>query len=252
MDGLLTSKTTNTTDTDILGNTLKSADTTTYDPALRGIDPNKETVQGQLSGILAKGGDYIEKARADSAGVANSRGLLNSSIAAGAGESAAIGAALPIAQADAGIYGTASRDNQAATNTSLQSNASDLNTTAKFNADELNQIPKATAAGNIQSRLQGEAATQALTSQGMRGDQATALTQIQQQNQQLMTASSEASSLFTNIHNQIASVLADQATSPETKANLVDKFTQQLKTGFALIGGINNVDINGVLDWTPA
>lgn len=62
---------------------------------------SNSTVAGQLNGLIAQNSPYLQAARAGAAKQANSRGLINSSIAAGAGETAAIQAALPIAQQDA-------------------------------------------------------------------------------------------------------------------------------------------------------
>lgn len=74
------------------------------------------TVAGQLQEILDADSPYLKTARARSQRQANSRGLINSSIAAGAGEEAAINAALPIAQQDASTFFTAQRANQDASN----------------------------------------------------------------------------------------------------------------------------------------
>lgn len=71
------------------------------------IDANTETVAGQMDTLLSAGSPYITRARTSAAQYANRRGLLNSSIAAGAGEAAAIDAALPIASQDAATYGRA-------------------------------------------------------------------------------------------------------------------------------------------------
>lgn len=60
-------------------------------------------VSGRLHGLLQSDSPYIDRARTRARQYANRRGLMNSSIAAGAGEAAAIDAALPIAQADANI-----------------------------------------------------------------------------------------------------------------------------------------------------
>ena len=65
------------------------------------------TVEGRLKGLLSTGSPYLDAARARAAGVANSRGLLNSSMAATAGEKAAIESALPIAQQDATTFANA-------------------------------------------------------------------------------------------------------------------------------------------------
>lgn len=60
-------------------------------------------VSGRLNTLLQSDSPYLERARHRGRQVANRRGLLNSSMAAGASEAAAIDAALPIASADADI-----------------------------------------------------------------------------------------------------------------------------------------------------
>lgn len=84
---------------------------TTYEPS------NDSLVSGQLERILSKDSPYLTQARTRATQLANRRGLLNSSIAASAGESAAIEAAMPIATQDATTYGNAQKYNTEATNT---------------------------------------------------------------------------------------------------------------------------------------
>jgi len=90
-----------------------------YDPAKRTVDED-QTVLGRISKTLSTDNPLIQQSRTNAAQAANSRGLLNSSIAVGEGEKAAIGAALPIAQQDAATFGQAASENTAAENTSLQ------------------------------------------------------------------------------------------------------------------------------------
>ena len=86
------------------------------------VDAQTETVAGQMEGLLSEESPYIDRARASSAEAANARGLQNSSIAAGAGEAAAIDAALPIAMQDAATYyQTASREQDFQNDSALQS-----------------------------------------------------------------------------------------------------------------------------------
>ncbi|MET3998821.1 hypothetical protein [Marinobacterium sp. MBR-109] len=68
------------------------------------IDKQTQTVQGQMTGLLSSDNPYIKQAREQGQSYASSRGLLNSSMGAKAAQSAAIEAALPIAQADASTY----------------------------------------------------------------------------------------------------------------------------------------------------
>lgn len=60
-----------------------------------------ETVAGKMEGLLANGSPYVERAKSQATMDSQKRGLLNSSMAATAGEKAAIESALPIAQQDA-------------------------------------------------------------------------------------------------------------------------------------------------------
>lgn len=64
--------------------------------------PDKDaSVRNQITGLLSAGSPLLTQARTGAAQAANARGLLNSSIAAGAGEEAALRVALPIASQDA-------------------------------------------------------------------------------------------------------------------------------------------------------
>ena len=68
------------------------------------IDNATNTVAGQLNTLLKSDSPYIQLAQTKAKEQAAGRGLLNSSMAAGAGQRAAIESALPIAQQDAETY----------------------------------------------------------------------------------------------------------------------------------------------------
>ena len=80
---------------------------------------SNELTSTNLQKLLQSDSPYLQQARDKAMLTANSRGLVNSTLAAGAGESAAIDATLPIATADATTYGTAARDNQGAKTISI-------------------------------------------------------------------------------------------------------------------------------------
>lgn len=69
-----------------------------------------DSVASRLTGLMATDSKYLTQARAAGTRTANRRGLMNSSIAAGSSEAAAIAAAAPIASQDAS---TAAARNQA-------------------------------------------------------------------------------------------------------------------------------------------
>lgn len=107
-----------------------------------------DTAAGQLDSLLADDSTYLQRARAGATQTANSRGLLNSSMAAGAGEAAAIDAALPIAAHDADTFSTTRLTNQAATNTARGFNANATNTAALASADASNALGRIAASGD--------------------------------------------------------------------------------------------------------
>lgn len=72
-------------------------------PAPNLAPEDNRTVEQRLNGLLASDSDYIKMAQAAGTRTAGRRGLVNSSIAAGAAHGAAIERALPIATADAQI-----------------------------------------------------------------------------------------------------------------------------------------------------
>ena len=94
------------------------------------VNPNTDTVQGQMNGILKDTNNpLMVQARTFATQEANRRGLANSSIAATAGEDAMIRQAMPMATQDASTY----------------YNANTSNVTNKLNADMFNS--------DIQSRI---------------------------------------------------------------------------------------------------
>ena len=82
---------------------------------MRQVTPN-ELVSNQINALTSGNSAYMENARRRGAEFANSRGNLNSSIGAGASMRAALEAAMPIAQQDAGTYAAANTQNAGALN----------------------------------------------------------------------------------------------------------------------------------------
>lgn len=121
---------------------------TTLDPSAlthRVINPNTETVRGQLSGLLAEDSKVLQQARADGMRTASERGLTNSAMAASAGEDALIRSAVNIATPDAGYYNKASDYNAALENQAMM-----------YNAEAMNAAATNERGFNYQSLLQGQ------------------------------------------------------------------------------------------------
>ena len=99
----------------------------TYTAQTREVSAPTETVSGQVDSILAKDSPLMQRARTMATQQMNQRGLVNSSMAQGAGVAAMIDRATPIAQQDAQTFSNRSLANMEATNQQNQFNVGQTN-----------------------------------------------------------------------------------------------------------------------------
>jgi hypothetical protein len=129
-----------------------------------------QTTAGQMRELLDRSSPYIQQAEGEAQRFAASRGLQNSSIAAQSGRQAAIAAALPIANADAGVYERRETDRLNVENTlGLAREQGDI--TSRLQGERHGQLlTEIGAQGTVQSRLQSEASVQRLLELARAGD----------------------------------------------------------------------------------
>lgn len=187
-------------------------------PVVRGVT-EQETVQGQLQGILAKESPLLQRAQGRAMDIANSRGLLNSAMAAQAGTAAMIDAAAPIAAQDAQTFQSASRENQ-----------STLNQAAQFNTDALNKM--------------GLAGFQAQTSKE--------LAAIEAQYKTAMQASETAKSLYMQVTKNITDIMLNDRVPAAEKQGLVQQQSSLLRSGLAVASADMGADFTRLLDFGGA
>jgi hypothetical protein len=113
--------------------TAQQATSTGYTPESFAVTP-QQTIQGQLPGIIDTDSPLMRQAATRAKQEMNARGLLNSSMAIGAGHEAVIGAALPIAQNDAGVFERAGTNTVNAKNAALNFGANAQNQSSLANA----------------------------------------------------------------------------------------------------------------------
>lgn len=148
------------------GYTENKATSQGYDAAAAALNnwnvANNQTVQGQLQGIIAANSPLMQQAATTARQQMNQRGLLNSSMAIGAGQDAVIRQATPIAQADAAMYGRAGEFNANAANQMGQFNAGQTNAARQFTSQAANQVSQFNAqAGNVADQFTAQSANQA-------------------------------------------------------------------------------------------
>lgn len=116
--------------------------TSMYAPTTRDIDQQTGTVQGQVNSILATDSPLMQRARTLATQQMAGRGLVNSSMNAGAGVAAMTDKAMAMGAQDANAYNQAASENVAAKNVAGQFNAGALNTASlqtgqqKFTAEQ--------------------------------------------------------------------------------------------------------------------
>ena len=153
------------------GYTAGTAGLTNWNPE------TNQTVQGQLSGILAANSPLLQQARAASLAQMNQRGLVNSSMAVGAGQEAVIKQALPIASQDATTFANAGQVNANAANQNAQFNTGQTNVGLQFTAGSENQAALANAgAQNQASQFTSAAQNQAALTNAANQNQAAQFT----------------------------------------------------------------------------
>jgi hypothetical protein len=98
-----------------------------YTAQEREVQPGTQTAAGQLETILAKDSPLMQRARTQATQDMAKRGLINSSMAAGAGVAAMIDRATPIAQQDAETYSNRAVANMGAVNQAGLTNVGEQN-----------------------------------------------------------------------------------------------------------------------------
>jgi hypothetical protein len=216
----------------------------TWTPTMGSIDPATETVQGQMQGLLAANSPYIQLARQNALGTANNRGLLNSSIAAGAGEKAAIESALPIANADAQLYQQQSMANQQYQNQAGQFNAAEKNALAKAQYQSMLQdiLNKNNAQYDMEKMSFDEGIKTRLTS--LQQDYAVELETLKQSYNIQQNRDTQMGVMYQDSMKSIATFLSRAELTPEQQSSGVKVIIDNLNAGLQFMAGIGAPSAN--------
>lgn len=210
------------------------------------VVPKEGTVQEQVKNIVANDSPLLQQAKQRAEQQMLGRGLINSSLAIGAGHEAVIAQALPIAQQDAKSYA------DAATNTTNQQNAA-----SQFNAGSENQIrlansqaQNAASANNQQSAVQliGAGMTQQTQYALANLDTKTrfALTNFDAQSRQLLQTNQSASNAYVQAVTNIANITQSNTMNQEAKDRAVQTQMNLLNEQLRTIGAITRTETEAI------
>lgn len=207
--------------------TAVNAASTGYEPKGFAVTSD-QTVQGQLKNIVDAGSPLMKQAETRAMQKMNQRGLINSSIAVGAGQDAVIGAAFPIAQQDAKAYETASTNTVNAKNAALNFGASAENAASSQNAQAGTNVSLANADAQNKAAQDAAQAANARTTTVLNNQNQmavaqldsqtrTALSTTENQYKKLFQASNDASNMYNQAVQNIANISLSTTMSPEAK-----------------------------------
>ena len=196
--------------------------------------PREATVQDRVREIVGEDSTLLQQARQRATQEANARGLVNSSLAVGAGQQAVIAQALPIAQQDAQTYANA------ATNTTNQQNAA-----AQFTAGARNTVGMANAQQENAARANNQQAAVQLANTRMNNEAQVAmanldtqtrlaLSNLDTQTRQLLQTNQSASNAYVQAVTNISNITTSNTMSQEAKdravASQINLLREQLRT----------------------
>lgn len=231
----------------------------------------------QAANIMSQKSPLMQLAEQQGYQRAGSRGLLNSSIAAGMAQAETAKAAVPLAQQNAAQQYGAEQFNVEAAN-----RAAEFNAQAQNQADQLKaQLDTAVAQGNAQAendarrqlaeletrvnqqnaqmktdvdlnnakmtndaRIQTMMANADLNKQWLTGVQAQDLQRIQGQYQQIISTNENAAKLYDSYFQSISSTLANKDISPDRAAQYIAVQQSMLESGLRLLDQMNGLNLN--------
>jgi hypothetical protein len=219
-------------------------DAQSWDAYIRQVTP-EELSRFQLGVMLDEKGDYVRRAQQRGLQTAQSRGLLNSSMAAGASHAAAIDAAQPFALQDASTFARQALANQDMMNKALSENAAATNTARQFGAEAKNKASLANAEMATQvSVSNANNATQASVANANNKSQAL-LANMEAQNKALVFDAQSKNEMSMQVlkgaqAEQLANIESANKLEIQTRASAADLY-KQITTNITTINSTKDI-----------
>lgn len=224
------------------------------------VNQPTDTMQGQIGSIIDANSPLMQQAARRANEQANSRGLLNSSLAVESGQRAVLDAAIPIAQHDAGTFTNTRLANQnstnagqqftaAATNQASQTNASLGTDTSQRNAAAANTVQLTNMDQSFKTAITNADAQNKVVLQQLGDSTKTNLANIEADFRTLMQTSASASDMYRQVQDSISKVVVDPNMNAAAKASAINGYMGNLKTALNLVTSINGVNVGALLSF---
>jgi hypothetical protein len=203
------------------------------------VTPN-QTVAGQTQSLIADNSPIIQQARTKALEQANGSGLLNSSMAITAGQSAAYQAALPIAQADAATNSKAAGYNADQANQLNTFNTAQSNTASAANAASVNALNLSDLARQTQVQIDTMDNASKITAQ-----------QMQNNNAQLLQSNAAASQLFSTASSAINNITQNANMDSAAKTAASAQVWGNLQGQLNALGATSSLNLASIINGNP-
>lgn len=218
--------------------------------AITALDPATDTVQGRVESLIAKNSAPMQSVATRAKQGMAQRGLVNTSMAIGAGQRALYDYAAPIAAQDAkAMQRQKEIQLQTESQSRLQAESGDISRGLQelrgTQATELTEQQAQIEQGQIAQR--GELDIQM---QQLRGTQATDLSAIENKYRSLMQANASAAQFLSQTSQSIGDILSNPDMTLANKEQLVQKQVDLLENGLSVMGSISNIDLTSLLDFS--
>lgn len=208
-----------------------------------------QTVAGNVDQIIAADSPLMQRAATRADQQMNKRGLINSSMAVGAGQAAVMDAALPIAQQDAQTKAQAAQFNAGAENTLLGQSNQIRQQTATQNFAAAADIAKTDLDNQFKaSMVNADAQTKAYLTQ-LEGGIKTSLANVEADYKTLIQTSASAGDLYKTTLSAVSQIVANENMDATAKSAAINGLFARTNAAMNLIGSINGVDVSDLLQF---
>lgn len=187
-----------------------------------------QTVQGQMADIIAQDSPLQQLATTSALQQANTRGLINSSMAVGAAQDAVIRSALPIAQQDAQTQAAAAQLNVTEANKLGMFGAELSSKDQQFNISEQNKFLMA----NLDNANKVK------------------LAEINTSYQTLVEQNRGAATLYDTYQRAINAILMNKDLTPESKQQAINMQIGMLQAGMAMYSETSGLNLEAILNFS--
>jgi len=242
---------------------------TTQTDATKWTPDANQLVTGQVDQIISADSPLMQRAGVRADQQMNKRGLMNSSMAVGAGQAAVMDAALPMAQQNAQTYANAGQFNatqagqfelanteaanrakefEAAGTNALQQQSNTIRQqTAQFDAQEANKGALAQLDVNFKTAISNADAGSKALLQQMSDTTKVDLANIQAAYQQMISSNEQAGALFGRVTQNITDIVNNPDMAAADKTIAIDNQKQLLKAGMDVVSAVSGLGLGDIL-----